>query len=408
MFKKIGLSVLAVAIALPLAISPVFANAVYEPYDATGNTPRNGEYNSRDGRHSDGVANHGSSDSSTHRRAGNAAHTARGQHAFIHGFEDGNFHPDRALTRAEFAKMLHNLYGYRAGDNNHRNSGNHTAHRRGIIGQEGRSADGRGIIGQEGRYDGTRHYGGRHYDEQRNVTRNYRDNLYRYRDGHDGAARDGVRDGVRQNARHNSAVRNAANGVENVYHGAERAVRNTTRGVENTARNTTDRIDNAYRAMHNQARGTYRHNNRNNPESFNRTGATRYNPAAINHVNVDAATNNTRGARYFANVPDGHWARSEIDGIHRLGYFSRINTENFRADEPVTRSEFFAVLSHIRGERVEDENQNGGQIITRGEAVAVLHKVEGRSTEWGGNTRFHDVPESHAHHRYIMHAANGR
>jgi len=403
MFKKIGLSLLAVAIALPLAGAPMFANAARAPRNATGNTPHSTGYD----RHSDGVE--------AHRRSDGVTNTERNQRPFVHGFEDGNFHPDRALTRAEFSKMLHNLYGNRARDNDHNDGVNHTAHRRGIFGQEGRNADGRGIIGQEGRHDGTRHYdgvgnyhgarGARHYDG----ARNFGINTYRHHDGHTDLTRDGARTNVRRNARNdNNIVRNAADGVENVYRGTGRVVRNTVDGVENATKNTVGRIDNAYRTMHNNGNNIYRHNYRNNPgNTFNRTGATLYNPG-VTPLQVDAATHNARGDGRLAHVPANHWARTEIDGIHRLGYFSQINTDNFRADEPVTRNEFFAVLSHIKGERIANENHDTNGIITRGEAVAVLHRLEGRSDEWNGDTRFHDVPESHAHHRYIMHAVNGK
>jgi len=200
---------------------------------------------------------------------------ARRHRPFIRGYEDGNFRPDQPLTRAEFSKMLHSLYG----DRNH-----------------SRTTD-----------------GSRNMDRARNT------------------------DGARNLDNHNLG--------------------------------------------------------RNERTNHSRNG--------------------THGRMTFGNLPHNHWARNEIQHIHEMGYFSRIDGDRFRADEPVTRSEFFEVLSHIQGRAITSDHHahnntaHGNGTITRSEAVAVLHNLEGRPQEWTGNMRFNDVHEGHPHHAHIMHAVNG-
>jgi len=263
-----------------------------------------------DGRNHDGVNHNGRNDG-----------MARRHRPFIRGYEDGNFRPDHALTRAEFSKMLHNLYGER-----------HVA---------------------------------------RNTNADIRNNV----------------DGARNT---NNVTRNTTNGVRNTVDGVRNTngvLRNTTNGV----RGAFDRVGrNVERAGHNLGR---------NVERTDR--------------NIERGVERSANTRNFGNVSNHHWARNEIQAIHGLGYFSRINEDRFRADEPVTRAEFFEVLSHINGRAVNDNiqsnraNRNESGTITRGEAVAVLHRLEGRPEQWSGNTRFNDVHESHPHHAHIMHAVNG-
>jgi len=194
--------------------------------------------------------------------------------------------------------------------------------------------------------------------------------------------------------------------LHNLYGG-----RNRERNVDRNAMMNTDGIRNYTRNVDGaRSHNTFGRIYRNNAYNLSRN--------AINETRnttnrMDGARHTTDNARVFGNVPHNHWAREEIRELHEMGYFSRIDGNRFSIDEPVTRAEFFEVLSHIKGRTITSDHHvhnnttHGNGTITRAEAVAILHNLEGRPQEWTGHTRFNDVHESHPHHAHIMHAVNG-
>ncbi|MCL2838414.1 MAG: S-layer homology domain-containing protein [Oscillospiraceae bacterium] len=503
MFKSLKAGLLTFAIAVPMIMTPALANTAHTRHNAANGTHnraaqhsthnrdgqnartdgqqaaqpsntnvrqandgRNVNGTNTDGRNAQGAHVNGRNNTGAHangRNTNTARNNGRNQthRPFIRGYEDGNFHPDRALTRAEFSKMLHNLYG----DNAHgrtstrtantatnrtnntgvtnrttntttnttvnRNAVNNNVDGRNMDGRnvDGRHADGRHMDGRhvDGYHSGGRNMHGRHTDG--NYVPNFGINTHRYNDGRTGLTRTrtnmrNVGRGVNNNRTTNPLpLDNTANNFDildnnvagtgtrnsnaygyNTYNrdgNRDGVVRNTANRVGGAIRNTTNRVTNNGAGYSN-----YNYNNA--------TGVIRANAApramtnnTTNHARGGYRNHTANAGRTFGNVSANHWARNEIHGLHGMGYFSAIDGDSFRADEAVTRTEFFAVLSQIKGQKVTDSNNSGSATITRGEAVAELHKLEGRPTEWTGNMRFNDVHASHPHHRHIMHAVNG-
>lgn len=145
----------------------------------------------------------------------------------------------------------------------------------------------------------------------------------------------------------------------------------------------------------------------------------------------------------FNDVAPSHWASNALAWAIGQGYLKGSGNGALRPNQNITRAELAAVLHRV-GQKENLPNKvslasttfndinghwayndiialakngivngyNDGsfrpeKFVTRAEAVVMIARLFGRTQDFGLNTAFSDVPQSHWAFAYIMNAANG-